>query len=249
MKFFALSLIFLSTTLFAKNGREVMELVKTHNDGFIGSKATMTMTLIDAHDNQVVREMISLSKEGDKENGNKSITEFIKPLDVKGTKLLTWTMKQGPNKQWLYLPNFKRVKKINSSSQSGSFMGSEFSYEDIAGQEIDKYSYKLISEDEKSWTIESVPLEESGYSKLVSTISKDKYSATKVDYFDRKSELLKTSIIDGLTPIKVNQKSIFFPEKVTMTNHQTSKKSIITWSERKVGINLSESEFKSQKLE
>lgn len=247
MKLLLIILLF-SFNTFAKTGREVMELVKEHNDGVIGTSSNMTMVLVDAHENKVERQMISLSKEGDKDNGSKSITEFTKPLDVKGTKLLTHTMKKGANKQWLYLPNFKRVKRINSSSQSGSFMGSEFSYEDIAGQEIDKYSYKLLSEDDKTWTIESTPLEDSGYTKLVSVISKEKFSAVKVDYFDRKGELFKTSIVDGLKPVKVNKKDIFFPDKVTMTNHQTNKKSIITWSERKVGITLPDSKFKSQKL-
>ena len=243
-----LLLLILSFSVFAKTGREVMELVKAHNDGVIGIKSKMTMTLIDAHNNKVDRQMLSMTKEGDNENGDKSITEFTRPLDVKGTKLLTHTMKKGANKQWLYLPNFKRVKRINSSSQSGSFMGSEFSYEDIAGQEIDKYTYKLLSEDENIWTIESIPVEDSGYTKLISKISKEKYSATEVQYFDRKGELLKTSVVEGLKPLKVKEKNIFFPDKVTMTNHQTSKKSVIIWSERKVGITLPDSKFKSQKL-
>jgi outer membrane lipoprotein-sorting protein len=252
MKLTILFMTFLITlSAHAITGREVMEKVKAHNEGYVGASATMTMTLVDAHDNKVERIMEALTKEGakdDEEEGDKSITEFTKPLDVKGTKLLTWTMKKVPNKQWLYLPNFKRVKKINSKNQAGSFMGSEFSYEDIAGQEINKYSYKLISENADGWVVESTPKENSGYSKMMTTVSKKYTNPIEVKYYDRRGELLKTSKIEGYAPLKVKEKNIFYPKKVTMQNHQNNKKSIITWTERKVGIKHSNSKFKSQKL-
>lgn len=235
---------------YAITGREVMELVDKHNEGHVGSSSIMEMTLIDAHNNQVQRVMKSINKEAPKnvDYGEKSITEFVRPLDVKGTKLLTWTMKKSVNKQWLYLPNFKRIKKINSKNQSGSFMGSEFSYEDIAGQEIDKYQYKLLKETDADWIVESIPINDSGYSKMVTTISKKYSNPIKVEYYDRRGDLLKTSTIEGHKAYSVKKKSIYFPTQVTMVNHQNQKKSVIKWSDRKVGVEHSDSKFKSQKL-
>ena len=157
-------------------------------------------------------------------------------------------MKKESNKQWLYLPNFKRIKKINSKNQAGSFMGSEFSYEDIAGHEIYKYTYKLLEENKDSWIVESKPTSDSGYTKMITTISKTYYNPIKVQYFDRRTELLKTSSIEGHKPFKIKQKNIFYPSKVTMVNHQNKKKSIISWDKRKIGVEHSESKFKSQKL-
>jgi hypothetical protein len=254
-RFFLSFLICISTNLVINNsyaitGREVMELVDKHNQGHIGSSSVMEMTLIDAHNNQVQRVMKSINKEAPKnvDYGEKSITEFLRPLDVKGTKLLTWTMKKGANKQWLYLPNFKRIKKINSKNQSGSFMGSEFSYEDIAGQEIDKYQYKLLKENSDNWVVESIPINDSGYSKMITTISKKYSNPIKVEYFDRRGELLKTSTIEGHKSYSVKKKKIFFPGQVTMINHQNQKKSVIKWSDRKIGVEHSDSKFKSQKL-
>ena len=245
-----LCLIFYISSVFALSGREVMELVEEHGKGHIGTTSVMTMKLIDAHSNEVERIMRAINMEGPEgaDFGQKSITEFLKPLDVKGTKLLTWTMKKEDNKQWLFLPNFKRIKKINSKNQAGSFMGSEFSYEDIAGQEINKYNYKLVSENESNWVVESIPLNDSGYSKMITTISKKFTNPTKVQYFDRRGELLKTSTIEGHKAYQVKKKSIYFPSQVTMINHQNQKKSIIQWSDRKVGIEHPDSEFKSQKL-
>ncbi len=99
-----LSILILSNTAFAITGKAVMEKMRDFNSDFIGSTSTMTMTLIDAHKNKVQRIMEAKLLE-DEQNGNKSITTFIKPLDVKGTKLLTWTAKVGNNKQYCCISN------------------------------------------------------------------------------------------------------------------------------------------------
>lgn len=234
-------------TVETKDARKIMEQIKKISAGFIGSESQMKMTLIDAYNNQVVRELDSTTLEG-KNDEDKSITEFTAPLDVKGTKLLTWAKAKESNELWLYLPKFKRVKKINSNNQSGSFMGSEFSYEDIAGHQLDKYTYKLLNEDPKSWVIEFTPTEKSGYSYTINTYSKEYSFPTKVEYYDRKKELLKLSNAEGLETHTVNGKKFYFPSKITMKNVQTKKSSIIEWSNRKMGIKHSEMLFRSDRL-
>ena len=62
------------------------------------------------------------------------------------TATLTFTHKTGPDDQWLYLPTLKRVKRISSDNRSGAFVGSEFAYEDLSSQEIEKYTYKWIED-------------------------------------------------------------------------------------------------------
>jgi outer membrane lipoprotein-sorting protein len=228
-------------------GIEVMQKVEKQGQGFLGSEAKMQMLLIDAHGTQVERIMEASVLENVKE-GDKSITAFIKPTDIKGTKLLTWTRVDDDNKQWLYLPKFKRVKKINSKNQAGSFMGSEFSYEDIGGQVLDKYNYKVLSEDKASWTIESTPKKKSGYSKLISKISKTDLIPLEVKYYDRRSELLKESILSDFKTYKVGKKSFLMANKIEMKNLQTQKRSVIKWTNRKIGLKLKDSQFKSSKL-
>lgn len=228
-------------------GLEVMQKVEKKGQGFIGSEAQMKMILIDAHGTQVERIMEASVLENNKE-GDKSITEFVKPADIKGTKLLTWTLVDDDNKQWLYLPKFKRVKKINSKNQAGSFMGSEFSYEDIGGQVLDKYTYKIQSEDKETWTIESTPKKKSGYTKLITKISKTDLTPLEIKYFDRRGELLKESTISDFKTYKVGDKSFLLANKIEMKNVQTQKRSIITWDDRKLGLKLKENQFKSSKL-
>ena len=106
------------------------------NTGFENSTADMLMILKNRHGQESRRQMRfrNLEVEGD---GDKSLTIFDSPMDVKGTAFLNYTHKEGDDDQWLYLPALKRIKRISSRNKSGSFMGSEFAYEDIASQEIE----------------------------------------------------------------------------------------------------------------
>ncbi|NIT13503.1 MAG: outer membrane lipoprotein-sorting protein, partial [Candidatus Dadabacteria bacterium] len=85
--------------------------------------------------------------------GDKSITVFDEPRDIEGTALLSHTKILDPDDQWLYLPAVKRVKRISSKNKSGPFVGSEFAYEDLLSQEVDKYNYKWLK-DEKCGDLE-----------------------------------------------------------------------------------------------
>ena len=112
------------------------------DNGFGDHSSDMTMTLRNQHGDEVTRylRINTLEVVGD---GDKSLTIFDRPADIKGTALLTFSHKKGPDDQWLYLPALKRVKRISSGNKSGAFMGSEFAYEDLSSQEVEKYTYKF----------------------------------------------------------------------------------------------------------
>ena len=129
----------------AKKGFDIMQKAEVFNNGFLGESSSMEMILINAHGDKVERKMDSKIKETNGD-GDKSIITFKWPADVKGTKMLTWTHKKGNDDQWLYLPALKRVKRITSRNKTGSFMGSELSYEDLGSQEVEKYTYKYIKD-------------------------------------------------------------------------------------------------------
>ena len=125
-----LGIVALSVSIFAITNIEVAKRSDSISDGFISSTSNMSMTLINASGQKTVREMKIKTLEG--ENGDMSLIEFLTPSDVKGTKMLTHEKLNKDDDQWIYLPALKRVKRISSRNKSGSFMGSEFSYEDIA---------------------------------------------------------------------------------------------------------------------
>ena len=232
-----------------QKGIEIATIVRDANNNFIGEKSKVEMILIDSHGEKTIREMESkvLEIPGD---GDRSLSIFLTPFDVKGTKMLTWSHKSTDDDQWLYLPSFRRVKRINSRNKSSSFMGSEFSYEDLGSQEIEKYNYKFISDNSETnvWAIERTPKVSSGYSKQKLFISKKYNNSIKIEYFDRKGELLKIATFDKFKQYTVNKKTMWRSSIIHMKNIQTNKQSIITWKDRKIGIKHKESIFNKRAL-
>lgn len=233
----------------AQKGLRIAREVEKAQSGFKTETSDIEMQLINAYGEKVIRKMNSQTIEGNGSDGDKSLIEFIYPADVKGTKLLTWAHDDKDDDQWLYLPAFKRVKRIASSVKSGSFMGSEFTYEDLGGQSIEKYNFKWIKDDKldgvKLSVVERIPKESnSGYSKQIVWFDLSKHISHKVEYYDRKSELLKTAIFKE--PKKVGK--YWRSMHVEMSNHQTRKKSILIWSNRELGKSLKSSNFNASRL-
>ena len=172
-----------------------------YDKGFGDFISNQTMTLRNKQGEETVRyfrgKTLEVSNDGDK-----TLFIFDSPKDVKGTATLTFTHKVGPDDQWLYLPALKRVKRITSENRSGSFVGSEFAYEDLGSQELEKYSNRTYvkkepcpeKEDLSCHGITRVPVEKSsGYSYQILWLdTTPAHRIWKIEYYDRKNSLLKT---------------------------------------------------------
>ncbi len=130
----------------ADKGLAIAVEADRRDSGFGDAPVNLTMLIASSPESITSREMRQMVLEvaGD---GDKSIMVFDRPRDLKGTAILTFTHKTEPDEQWLYLPALKRVKQISSADKSGPFMGSEFAYEDLSSQEVEKYSYKFLRDE------------------------------------------------------------------------------------------------------
>lgn len=232
-----------------QKGLEIAKKVDTFNDGYVAETSVMEMTLINAHGDKTTRKLRSeqIEVSGD---GDRSRIEFEWPADVKGTRMLTWTRKRGNDDQWLYLPAIRRTKRISSGNKSGSFMGSEFAYEDLGSQEVEKYQHKYVADEKlegrSTWKLERVPVDrDSGYSKQLMWIDQQYMQPLKIDYYDRKGELLKTATFTGYE----QHGKWYRARALSMVNHQTKKQSSLSWSQRKLGEKLRASSFESERLD
>lgn len=230
-----------------EKGLEIAKKMQASNDGFVGEDSEMEMVLIDAYGAKTTRIMEGKVMEVDGD-GDKSISIFLNPKDVKGTKMLTHTHKDDDDDQWLYLPTVRRVKRISSSNKSSAFMGSEFSYEDLGSQELEKYNFKLIKETKDGWLLERTPKTKSGYSKMIMTVSKKYMNPVKIQYFDRKSELLKVGEFSNWKQFKLGKKALWRANKIHMKNLQTKKESIFEWKKRKLGVKHKSLDFNKTAL-
>ena len=168
IKILMIGLVFLGTAIALPASSETPEekglAIAVEDDkrdnGFLDYTAKAIMTLKNRQGDESVRHLRFkvLEVVGD---GDKNITIFDRPGDIKKTAFLNYTHPQGDDDQWLFLPALKRVKRISSSNKSGPFVGSEFAYEDITSQEVEKYTYKWIRDEEfegqKSFVFERYP--------------------------------------------------------------------------------------------
>jgi len=189
----------------------------------------------------------TLEVEGD---GDKSLSIFDSPADVKGTAFLTFSHITGLDDQWLYLPSLKRVKRISSKNKSGPFMGSEFAYEDIASDEVEKYTYRYLRDETcegmDCFVIERRPVDpNSGYIRQEVWIDKQEYRPQQVVYYDRKDALLKTLTFHDY---RQYLDKFWRALRMEMVNHQTGKSTTLSWSDYRFQTGLTDRDFDQNSL-
>ena len=217
--------------------------------GWTDQTADMEMILKNKNGDSTTRTMSiqTLEVDGD---GDKSLLIFDNPRDVKGTAFLSHTHALTPDDQWLYLPALKRVKRIASANKSGPFVGSEFAYEDLSSQEVEKYTYKWLRDEgidgRDSFVIERYPsYEYSGYTRQVLWLDKEMYQPLKLEFYDRKNALLKTLVF---SEYQQYLGQYWRASMMDMVNHQTGKSTILTWENYQFKTGLSDRDFDKNTL-
>jgi outer membrane lipoprotein-sorting protein len=249
----SLPLILIALNTYAETPEEKGLAIATESDrrdqGYGDFSVDLEMVLKNRHGEESRRKIRVATLEG-KADGDKSHTIFNEPADVKGTALLTFSHKVDDDDQWLYLPALKRVKRITSSNKSGSFMGSEFAFEDIGSQEVEKYTYKFLREEtcegQTCLVMERYPVSKySGYTRQVVWLDKAEYRLHRIDFYDRKGSLLKT-----LT-WKSYQRYLnkyWRADEMFMLNHQSGKSTLLRWANFKFGNGLKDADFNQERL-
>jgi hypothetical protein len=232
-----------------EKGKWVAVSADQYDSGFINQAADVTMLLQNRQGQKAERDLRIkiLEVTGD---GDKSLTIFDTPRDVKGTSFLSYSHSLDPDEQWLYLPSLKRVKRISSNNKSGPFMGSEFAYEDLSSQEVDKYTYKYIAAqpvlEQPGHVIERIPVDDnSGYARQKVWIDGKYWRTEKIEFYDRKNELLKTLVYSDY---QLYENKKWRADIMHMTNHQNGKSTTLAWKNIQFGVNVSSRDFDKSAL-
>lgn len=237
----------------AEKGREIAEKMDQSYSGYGTSRADGEMILY-LGNREVKRSFRSLTLE---DLGNipseYNVLVFESPGDMRGIALLTHAKTEPEDdNQWLYLPAAARTKRISSSNVSGKFVSSEFSYEDLAKQEVDEYTYKWLrtescpGSDMTCEVIETYPKNEnSGYTKRVIWVDTDEFRAQKVDFYNRRGVHEKTLL---LTDYTLPDNGRWRPLNLDMTNELNGRRTVMVWSNYQFGEPLGKKDFMSQRL-
>lgn len=231
--------------------KEVMRRVDESNRTE-DAQRELTMILVNSRGSKREREVISYRKKIDDYN-DKALLKFLAPGDVAGTGLLTIEHEDRDDDQWLYLPALKRTRRISAADKNDSFMGTEFTYEDMSSLKLDEYNYKLLGQEKLDGidvaVIEMVPAneerrEESGYSKTVHWVDFDRWVILKSHFYNLKDEHYKT-----LHSSEINRYGgIWMPDKLVMENLKTGDSTVLEFDNTKINVGLDDRMFTERYL-
>lgn len=192
---------------------------------------------------------------------NNTLTRFYAPAEVRGESILFLERTDSENEVMLYLPAFKKIRRVESQQQSGSFMGSEFSYSDIATQHVDDHTYKMLGEEKcptsqggglKCSMIETKPARDSvkertGYSKTVVWVRTDNFMVVQGEYYDLDGALFKRMQAQEIREIDPKEHK-YFAHDLKIENLKTGRHTRLQFSKVRVNQGIADSIFTQQNL-
>lgn len=202
----------------------------------------------DGNDCKSIIEMLIIKPDGNKRTRNlsfsrkdygedsRSLIVFTSPADVKGTSFLTWNHVKDSNDQWLFLPALKKTKRIGTASQSDSFMGSDFSYDDMSKRSTSKDDYRIIGsktvDSADCYVLEALAKDKSeAFVKRIIWVRKDNFIIIKAEFYDAAGVLSKQYTAGDIQKINnINTIHFFRMEDVKNGGHSTMKLSNVTYN-------------------
>ncbi|MDX1692149.1 MAG: outer membrane lipoprotein-sorting protein [Ketobacteraceae bacterium] len=211
--------------------------------GYVDERVDVDMILIHNSGKKLTRESHWRIKER-RTDGDMRLYVFHSPEDQRGAAILSHGHIDRADDQWIYLPSLGRSLMISNENRSGSFVGSEFSYEDINSQEIPKFEWRYLREDtlrgRKVHVSERRPRDPfSGYSKQHLWVDQENLYTMRIESFDRKGTHFKTAEITGWKLLQ----GFWRQAKIEMTNHINKNVSILEFSNRSINTGLEAEEF------
>jgi hypothetical protein len=242
---------------------EVARRVRDRDTGR-DSRATLRMKLFDRHDRARERVLTLLTLQGrgapgvpaSAPDGDRLLIRFTYPNDIRGTSFLVWEHPQSEDERFLFLPSLARVRRIAGTETQESFVGSDFTYEDIGGREFDDYTYALVEENASwspaagaarpAWRLESrrktgaVP-----FPRVVSLVLKDNYVVVQADIHNKRDEKQKVYTVRRLEQVK----GVWTVMDAVMTNAIEKSRTELTIDAVDYNVGLVEADFSRRELE
>ncbi len=243
MKGVKIALLVILFSLFTGNAYALTgdEILKKAEDALNAPKDRTVkerMILVKSDGSEKERSIIVYQKGRDKR-----LVVFLAPADVEGVGFLSLSEEQ----MYLYLPAFRKVRRIASHIKNEDFMGTDFSYEDMSETEFtDDYTGKLEMEGESQYvlSLEPKPNADVSYSKLRMWIDKKTFIPVKTEYFSKKGKPIKRSVTENIK----NVDGYWFPMKWTMETLKSGHRTVLEMLEIKHDSGLSDNFFTTRNL-
>jgi outer membrane lipoprotein-sorting protein len=229
----------LAGRLLAQDAQTILARVDSVMNAPKDMVALEKMTLIDKGGSEKARDMKLYQK-----GSQWRLVRFLTPADVRGVSFL----RLAEDRMYLYLPAFRKVRRIASSIKNEDFMGTDFSYEDMSQTEFTPdYEAKLAAGDsEELYVLELTPKPKAdvSYSKLVLSVRKDNFVYTKVEYYNKSGKLEKVLTVENIEKIG----PYWVGKRMEMTNRRKNHRTLLILSEIQFDQNLKDAVFTERNL-
>jgi hypothetical protein len=193
-------------------------------------------------------------------DGDRLLIRFSYPNDIRGTGFLVWEHPDAEDERFLYLPALGRVRRIAGAETQESFVGSDFTYEDIGGREFDEYVYGFAGSDgtnaswtppaggaaRPAWRLESKRKDANAeFPRVVSLVLKDSFVVVQADIFNRRNEKQKVYTVRRVDQIE----GIWTVMDSEMTNTLEKTRTELTVESMDYNVGLKEADFSRRELE
>lgn len=241
-----------------EKGDWVARRVQDRDTGRDGRSATR-MRLFDRQGRVRERALSTLSLKGGPGRpvpGDRSLTRFTYPNDINGTGFLVWENPTGDDERFLYLPSLGRVRRIAGNETQDSFVGSDFTYEDIGGREFGDYTYTLLDES-SAWTApdgtthQAYRLESRAkdlaarFPRVVSIVRKDNFVVVHAEIHNKRNELQKTFDVRRIDRVS----GIWTVLEMVMADALQRTRTELVVEKVEYNVGLKESDFSRRELE
>jgi hypothetical protein len=198
-------------------------------------------------------------------DGDRLLVRFTYPNDIKGTAFLVWEHPRAEDERFLYLPALGRVRRIVGSARQESFVGSDFTYEDIGGRELDDYTYQLAGENAENpdnaehatwkapdgrahpvYRLESRARDTNApYPRSISLVRKDSFVVVQAEIYNRRNQREKLFDVRRLEQVQ----GIWTALEIVMVSDLEHTRTELQVTKADYNIGLSPSAFSRLELE
>lgn len=225
-----------------EEARAIFENVDDRRSSISTETAEMSMVITDSRNRTRSRTMQFWSKiEGDNTH---SLIIFSAPGNVRGTGFLS-VSEDGNTTQRLYLPTVGRIQLIGSGERGDSFMGSDFTYEDLGDQDPDDYKFDWLEEYEQHYRVRASKPESEQYAYVEFEIDKERYTLLNIHYFDDEGTQIKRLEAENFEQLT---DQLWSPAKMTMFDLTEDRNTVIEWNNRTINDPVEEWRFTERGL-
>ncbi len=220
-------------------------------------KTRVVMDLVSESNKIRTRRLTMLHKNDPKSRNQKYFIYFHDPGDVRRTALLVWKYYERDDDRWIFIPAINAVRRIAANDSRSSFVGSDFSYEDVSGRDVSADTHTLLREDRVGdvdcYLVQSVPKTGIDYTKKLAWIDKKSFLPRKEEYYDAQNQLARVFTADRIQVFTggVGEAKKEYPAVVkrTMTNVKSGHRTEVTFNSIEYDVGLEDAVFTERSLE